>query len=222
MIIKHLNLDIYLKFILQFDLFDKNLKIKKFLKYIIFQFNFLKLNLDFSNYLYSKVQFMMRSFTYNLKYKITNYFILTKKKNKIKGFLFKLVFQNFFDICICLDYLRFIFSRFLFINKQIFGLGMQLKAKYIFVKKIKKSFIFFKLYQNDLLFRINSLMDSLLNRENFIYFYDNVDIFYNFIFGCFSSKKKIKLVFTFLGFFILSYKNFIKKYKNFTFYTLIM
>jgi len=65
-------------------------------------------------------------------------------------------------------------------------------------------------------------MDSLLNRENFIYFYENIDIFYEFIFGCFNVKTIFKLFFTYFGFFIINYKKFIKKYKTFMFYTLIM
>lgn len=38
---------------------------------------------------------MIRTFSYNLKYKITKFFILTKKHETIDGFFFRLVFKNF-------------------------------------------------------------------------------------------------------------------------------
>jgi hypothetical protein len=73
-----------------------------------------------------------------------------------------------------------------------------------------------------LVFRINSIMDSLLNRENFIYFYENINIIYDFIFIFFGKKLLFKLFFTYLGFFIITYKIFLKKYKLFKFHTVII
>ena len=80
----------------------------------------------------------------------------------------------------------------------------------------------FKIYFNDLTFRVNNLMESLLNRNNFIYFFENVDLFYNFIFNFFNSKNMIIFFFTFFGFFLINYKKFIKNYKFFVFYTVII
>ena len=118
------------------------------------------------------------------------------------------------------DFFRFFYVRFLFSHKQFFGLGFFLHKQQ--KKKMKDYLNSFKIYFNDLTFRVNNLMESLLNRNNFIYFFENVDLFYNFIFNFFNSKNMIIFFFTFFGFFLINYKKFIKNYKFFVFYTVII
>lgn len=222
MVNKFLSCDLYMFNVLQFDFFDKNLLFKNIISFIFFQFKYFIFLLESGMQLFSKIYFIMRTFTFNLMYKIKKFYILTKKNNILNGFQLSMIFKNNQDIYVYIDFLRSLFVRFLFIYKQVFGIGFFLSSNFNYLKNIKQSFSYFKIFFNDLNFRVNSLMDSLLNRENFIYFYENIDIFYEFIIGIYNSEKKFKMFFSFLGFFIIKYKQFIKRYKLFVFYTVIM
>ena len=211
--------DIYNIQVLQFDLQLKKNLFKNFLYFICFEFKYFLLNFSLQNQLYSKVYYIIRTFSYNLSYKIKKSIFKTKKKQIISGFLLKMLFKNLYDFMLYFDFFRFFFVRFLFIYKQLFGISFLLQKNYL-KDHINSGYL--KIYFNDLTFRVNNLMDSLLNRENFIYFFENINVFYNLFFGFFHSYKIIYNFLTFFGFFIIKYKKFIKQYKLFVFYTIIM
>lgn len=215
--------DLYLLNVLQFDFFCKRVIFQNLYFFLCFEFKYYLLHYNLSNQLYSKVYYIIRNFSYNLNYQITKIKVTTKKKNKIYGFLLQMLFKNLYDFIIYFDFFRFFFVRFLFIYKQLFGIGFFLKN--IFknnIQKLKYKQSYLKIYFNDLTFRVNNLMDSLLNRENFIYFFENINLFYSFIFSFFNFQKFFKIFFSFFGFFLINYKKFVKRYKFFVFYTIII
>lgn len=136
---------------------------------------------------------------------------------------YSLVFFNGFEFMYFFDFYRFFFIRVFLAHKQLVGTSKSYNfykdKKYL---KIKKIYTFFSLIWNDLNFRLNNIIDALLNRNNFIYNYDILKIFFEFIFIFKGTFKNLKLYFSFFGFFLIDSFKLSKKYKNFVFYTLVM
>ena len=77
---KHITYDLYLIELLQFDLFLKKKTIKNFLYYICFEFKYFLLTMTYPNQIYSKIYYIMRTFTQHLNYRIKKIKFITKKK----------------------------------------------------------------------------------------------------------------------------------------------
>lgn len=129
------------------------------------------------------------------------------------------------DLCLIIliffffDYFRFYFRRIYFKYRQLVGLSSMSNLLKI---KFKFKLYIFVLYLNDLNFRLNNLLDALIKRYHFIYFYENYNLLYELFLCFFGMFNFLKIYLSFFGFFFINFKVYIKKYKNFNFYTTIL